>query len=71
MNYWNSSVQDLESSLGCALANGGLTTHYLTGIEIAESACRFPRSSILCICKTYRNKLAKATKERIRNKEEV
>lgn len=59
MTYWNSSVDDLKASLGCALSNGRLTTAYLTDIEIAESACRFPRSSILRICKIYRNKLNK------------
>lgn len=58
MTRWNSSVDDLRSTLQCSLANGTLTTAELTEIEIGESASHCPRSSILHICKSFRRKLA-------------
>ena len=61
MTRWNSSVDDLRSTLQCSLANGTLTTAELTEIEIGESASHCPRSSILHICKTFRRKLAAST----------
>ena len=63
MNRWNSSVDDLKATFSCAFANGRLTTEYLSEIEIGECACLHARSSILFICKTYRNKLAAAPSE--------